>query len=147
MDGEFNMDQVKLIEALEADVQMHMRVAVKAIDAKVMLAATVEGQAKRIAELEALINAGRKQEPVAWRHLYKGNEVVYYPYINRGSFYTEITPLYTAPVVAPDVLKELLWIRTFFAKDPETGGVVIKDAQGKEISKWIDRVDAFGGAV
>jgi hypothetical protein len=59
------MNQNKLIEALEEDVQMHMRVAIKAIDAKVALMDTVKGQAQRIAELEQQIEASRKQEAVA----------------------------------------------------------------------------------
>ena len=108
MDGEFNMDQIKLIEALEADVQMHMRVAVKAIDAKVALVATVEGQAKRIAELEAQIEASQKQEPVVI--LRAGDSDI----IPDG------TKLYAAPVVAPDVLKDARryrWLREYLPSD------------------------------
>ena len=51
---------------------------------------------------------------------------------------------------APELLNELCWIRQFFMK-PEAGdGVVIQNADGVDISKWIDRVDLIkmkiGGA-
>ena len=42
---------------------------------------------------------------------------------------------------APELLNELFWIRQFFAKPDREDGVVIQNADGVEISKWIDRVD------
>ena len=127
MDGEFNMDQIKLIEALEADVQMHMRVAVKAIDAKVALVATVEGQAKRIAELEALIEASKKQEAVAWAvtacsKMFKGEFAEFDAKAEaRHCGGTCVAyALYKAPVVAPDVLKDAeryRWLREYLPSD------------------------------
>jgi len=51
---------------------------------------------------------------------------------------------------APEMLDELCWIRQFFIKPESGNGVVIQNADGVEISKWIDRVDLIkmriGGA-
>lgn len=98
------MDQTKLIEALEAEVQMHMRVAVKAIDAKVALVAMVESQAKRIAELEAQIEVSMNQEAIG-----EVRDSEAYFYNGMWTNWTDVadgTKLYTTPVVAPDVLKD-----------------------------------------
>jgi hypothetical protein len=42
-------------------------------------------------------------------------------------------------------LKELIWIRQFIHKKDDEN-VVIRDATGKEIASWLDRVDAVLGA-
>lgn len=103
----------------------------------------------QLAEAQALIEASRKQKPVAYEEFAikyaNGTQLTYDVRPNIPS-YVAVRPLYAAPVVADDVLKELLWIRTFFAKAPANGGVVIKNIKGQEVSKWIDCADSLGGA-
>lgn len=135
------MDQIKLIEALEADVQMHMRVAVKAIDAKVALAATVEGQAKRIAELEALIDTGSKQEAVGVKGYANGTFVLWNKYPSAEM------ELFANPVVAPDVRKDAeryQWLREYLPSDDMSADDdLVAALNPQEIDTAIDK--AMGG--
>jgi len=103
---------------------------------------------QQLSEALALIEASRKQQAVAWLITAAGTKRQEVQLCKPYKLLTSerVRPLYAAPVVAPDVLKELWWIRAIFAKDLKTGGAFLQNIHGKEVSKWIDRVDALGGA-
>jgi hypothetical protein len=43
---------------------------------------------------------------------------------------------------APELLEALAWIRQFIHKQDGGVGIVIRNLDGKEANKWLDRVDA-----
>ena len=79
---------------------------------------------QQLAKAQALIEAIRKQEAVAWAYTHDNGRVDYFDCIDpvehariEGSYKTK---LYAAPVVAPDVLKDAdryRWLREYLPSD------------------------------